>query len=211
MKKLSVCLILLFTVAAASFAEKIIFSANSMTGKSDDSNGETNLSGNAYIKTESMEIKADRIVLSGEDYRFIKAEGNVTGENSESHMEFTCDTMAFDRTTKIATLEGNVSLVDQENDVKANAQIIEYNQDTDVAVLQIKVNLTQKENICSGAYAVYQKKEQLLELSGNAQIKKNSDTFRAQLITLNMETQDITLDGNVKGSITESKDSKSEE
>lgn len=211
MKKLLLGLILVLSVFASLSAEKIIFSANSMTGKSDDSNGETKLEGNAYIKTESMEIKANSIILSGEDYRYIKAEGAVSGVNSESHMEFTCDNMSFDRTTKVATLEGNVSLIDKENDVKANAQIIEYNQETDVAVLQIKINLTQKENVCSGAYAVYQKKEQLLELSGNAQIKKNSDTFRAQLITLNMETQDITLDGNVKGSITENKSSKSEE
>jgi len=55
------------------------------------------------------------------------------------------------------------------------------------------------------------KKQKLLELSGNAQITQNKDTFRAQHISLNMETQEITLDGNVRGSVTESKGEKSDE
>ena len=44
----------------------------------------------------------------------------------------------------------------------------------------------------------------MLEISGNAQVKQENDTFRAQQITLNLDTQNITLSGNVKGSVTES-------
>ena len=44
----------------------------------------------------------------------------------------------------------------------------------------------------------------MLELSGNAQVKQKEDVFRAQQITLNLDTQSITLSGNVKGSVTES-------
>ncbi len=181
-----------------------------MTGKSGDSNSTTSLKGNAYIKTETMEIKAESIILSGDDYRYITASGSVNGVNTESHMEFTCESLKYDRTTKIASLEGNVSLTDKDNDVKAQAQMIEYDQEADIAVLQIKINLTQKDNICSGAYAVYHKKDQILELSGNAQIRQKEDLFRAQYITLDMDTQDITLGGNVKGTVKDSKETKSE-
>lgn len=196
--------VILFLITNFLFAEKILFQADSMSGKS-GGNSTTTLTGNAYIKTDSMEIRAQEIELSGEDYRYIVATGNVSGINTESHMDFTCNTLNYDRTTKVATLEGDVNLVDKDNDVKAQAQIIEYNQESDIAILQIKINLTQKDNVCSGAYAVYHKKEQLLELSGNAQIKQDSDLFRAQYITLDMETQDITLGGNVKGTVQDSK------
>ena len=199
----------LLIISVPLFAEKIVFSANKMTGQAGNQNTKTNLSGNAYIKTQSMEIQADEVELSGDDYRYIKASGNIIGKNLESHMDFTCDSLEFDRITKIAELKGNVNLTDLENDVKTEAQIITYNQETEVAVLQIKVNLVQKDNVCSGAYAVYYKTTQLLELSGNAQIKQNEDVFKAQYITLNMDTQDITLDGNVKGKVTET--SKTEE
>ena len=204
MKKLLAAAII-FSLACALFAEKITFSAGSMSGQAGDSSATTTLSGGAFVQTSSIEISADSIELSGDDYRFIKASGNITGKNLETNMEFTCDSMSYDRDTKVAQLEGNVKLTDVENDVKANAQIIEYNQNTNIAVLQIGITLTQKKNICTGAYAVYQKNEQMLEISGNAQVKQEDDVFRAQQITLNLDTQSITLSGNVKGSVTETK------
>lgn len=199
---------LLAVIVLPVSAEKIIFSANRMTGQAGNSNTTTALSGNAYIKTESMEIEADEVELSGDNYRYIKASGHISGKNTKSNMDFTCDSLEYDRTTKIALLKGNVNLDDKDNEVKAEAQIIEYNQDTEIAVLQIQIRLTQKDNICSGSYAVYYKTEQLLELSGNAQVKQKEDIFRAQNITLDMDTQDITLGGNVKGKVTETKEDK---
>ena len=87
--------ILIFTIGLVFLnpllAEKITFSANSMTGKAGDTNTATNLSGNAYVKTETMEISADNLELFGEDYQNIKASGNVSGKNLETHMDFTCD------------------------------------------------------------------------------------------------------------------------
>lgn len=203
--------IFLFVIHSQLFAEKIIFSANSMTGKTGDSSSTTELKGNSYILTETMEISADAITLYGDDYRFIEATGKVKGKNLETKMEFTADTLNFDRTTKIAKLIGNVELIDTENSVKAKAQRIEYNQDKEIAILQIEVNLTQKENECTGAYAIYHKKQQVLELSGNAQVKQKKDTFRAQNIYFNMDTEEIKLGGNVKGSVTDTKESDTKE
>ena len=212
MKRKITLTVLFFTLLICSaWAEKIIFSANSMSGKSGDSNTTTKLSGNAYIKTSSMEISAEEVVLSGEDYRYIKATGKVSGKNTETNMDSTCEELSYDRTTKVAELKGDVTLNDLDNDVKAQAQIIIYDQNKEVAVLQIKINLTQEDNICSGSYAVYYKENQILELSGNAQIKQKEDTFRAQHITLDMDTQDITLGGNVRGSVKDTGDDKDTE
>lgn len=204
MKKVLISLLLIF-VFNHLFCEEIFFSANSMTGQAGNSNSTTNLLGEAFVQTESMKIQADSIELSGEDYRFINADGKVSGQNFSSNLDFSCDSLSYDRTTKIATLFGNVNLKDNDNDVTAKAQMIEYNQTANKAILQIKIDLKQKENQCTGSYAVYLKNEQILELSGNAQIKQKDDTFRAQHISLNMETQEITLDGNVRGSIKETK------
>ena len=202
-KQTVLSLLVLFVMSLPLSAEKIVFSANRMTGQAGNTNTKTSLSGNAYVKTASMAIQADELELSGDEYRYIKATGHIVGKNLEANMDFTCDALEYDRTTKIAELRGNVKLTDLDNDVTAEAQIITYNQQQDIAILQIKIKLLQKDNVCSGAYAVYYKETQLLELSGNAQVTQNEDTFRAQYITLNMKTQDITLDGNVKGKVTE--------
>lgn len=197
---LTLCTVSIF-FSAMIFAEKITFSANSMTGTIGDKSDSTSLIGEAYVLTESMEISAGKITMSGKDFRYIEAEGSIKGKNMESELEFTCEKMHYDRETKIARLSENVNLIDEKNDVNAKAQRIEYNQNTDIAMIQIDIELKQKDNVCKGAYAIYRKKEKKLELSGNAQIKQGEDTFRAQEITLDMDSQEITLDGRVKGSV----------
>lgn len=209
MKRFILIFVVLFC-AASAFAEKIKFSADSMSGQAGNSNTTTTMSGNAAVSTESIEIKADLLQLSGEDYKNISAQGNVAGKNLDTNMEFSCDSLSYDRITKQIVLKGNVKLLDVENNVNCGAQIIEYDQDKDIAIMQIQISLTQKDNVCSGSYAVYYKEQQLLEISGNAQVKQKQDTFRAQFITLDLETQDITLGGNVKGTVTDSKEPEGE-
>ncbi|MGN0756161.1 LptA/OstA family protein [uncultured Treponema sp.] len=201
--------LLIFSIAAN--AEQITFSADSMTGTAGSKNSTTILKGNAKVKTESMEISAETIELSGKNFRRITASGNVVGKNTESKMDFTCERMKYDRQTKIAVLKQNVELSDTENGVNAKAELIEYDQKKETAIMQIQVNLTQKKNVCTSAYAIYSKNEQTLEMSGNPKIVQNGDTFRAQVILLDMETQEITLTGRVKGSVSTAESSKPEQ
>ncbi|HAO31266.1 MAG TPA: organic solvent tolerance protein OstA [Treponema sp.] len=200
-------LVLLFALSFTLplHSETIKFYADSMSGNASEKSGYTTLTGNAHIITETMEIFADSIELSGTDFRFITASGNIRGTNSESGMTFTCNKMSYDRDTKIATLEGNVTLNDTENGVTAQAQRIEYDDLAHVAVMQISITLKQKDNTCTASYAIYRKDEQMLTLEGNPQVTQNTDTFRAQQIVLNLDTQEITLDGRVRGSVTVTK------
>lgn len=205
MKKSAFFFIFAFLVFSG-FAEKIQFRADSMKGSTSSKSDSTILEGNAFVKTETMEIKADRIEMKGENFRYILADGNVDGKNSESKMDFQCGKMTYDRETKVATLEDKVHLVDIENEVTADAQVIEYDQNSEIAIMEISVNLIQKDNVCTGAYAVYRKNAQILELTGNPNIKQGEDSFRAHEIKLNLETQEITLDSKVSGTVTDKKE-----
>ena len=197
-------------VPAMIFCEEITFTADFMSGKAGSKTDTTTLEGNATVQTSSMNISADAIELSGEDFRFITATGTVSGSITESQMDFTCGKLKYDRQTKVAQLEDAVHLVDVANEVTADAQIIEYNQNSETAVMQIEITLTQKDNVCTSAFAIYKKSEQKLEMSGNPKIQQGTDSFRAQEITLNLETQEITLDGRVKGTVSDSKPAKTE-
>lgn len=209
--KLSVLSIILMFLCLYSTAEVITFKANSMKGNTSEQNEYTLLSGSAYIKTDDMEIFADEIEMTGKDFRFITARGSIKGKNLTSNFDFTCETMKFDRDTKIAVLEGDVFLDDIDNEVKAKAQIIEYNQDTEIAVMQVKVELISKDSVCTSSIAVYNKENQLVTLTGNPKIVRKDDIFRAQEILLNIDTEEITLDGKVRGTVVDSdKEEKSE-
>ena len=194
---------LLSFIAALCFSEEIFFSADAMSGRAGSKEDMTRLSGGAKVVTESIEISADSIELSGKEFRYVGAEGNIKGSYKESNLEFECSELQYDRESKIVTLSGDVKLIDIDNEVSASAQMIEYNSNTDIAVLQIEVRLEQKKNVCAAAYAVYRKKEQMLELNGSAKVVQDDDSFAAQSITFNMDTEEITMDGNVHGSVTD--------
>ena len=121
-------------------------------------------------------------------------------------------------------VKGIYCYIDTKNEINASAQIIEYNQKTEVAYMQISVKLVQKDNTCTGANAIYKKKEQTLELSGTPQIIKDKDIFigvsAPNLVTAITDvctpgnprevTEEIILDGKVRGSVTDTSSEKEE-
>ena len=195
--------VFLIITTLSGYSEEIKFSSEKMTARNMDEGNYTKLERNATITTENMEIYADVVELSGEEYRIVEAQGGVKGKYTEDGFDFTCSKLFYDRKTKIVKLEGSVHLIDTKNNVDAKAQVIDYNQNTNVAVLQISVEILSKDNVCTGAMGIYHKKEQILELTGSPQIVRGDDKFRAQEIVLDMETEEIKLDGKVRGTVTE--------
>lgn len=213
MKKIFLLLLFIWLPVWTSFSQEasqeiIEFSAKKMSGSMKQNQDYTTLSGGATIKTASMEIQADTIELYGTDFRFIKAEGSVRGVQQEEGLEFSCTTMEYDREEKIALFSGNVVLQDKENEVVAKAQRIEYRELSAIAIMQVAVELTKDESLCTCAFALYRKDEKLLEMTGNPQVVQGNDSFRAQEIVFNLDTEEITLEGGVKGKVTETGEKK---
>ena len=197
---------LLLVPAARGTAESISFRADSMSGTTAENASRAVLSGNAQIRTASMEINADTIVLSGKNFRYVEASGNVNGGSSVDKTQFSCSSLSYDRKTGIAVLQDSVHLTDSANDALADAELMEYNQKKKTVIMQIAVSIRQKENTCTGAYALYHQDSKLLFLSGNPQVQQGEDTFRGQEITLNLGTQEVSIDGRVRGSVTRRED-----
>lgn len=206
---LSLCLL---TLSFFIFPDTIQFKANSMQGSIGENNTYTVLKGNAWIENEDLELFADEISLKGENYDFITAKGNISGRYKTSDFSFSCNLLEYNKNTGIVLLKENVSIEDKENEISATASIVEYDKNIEVATMQINVIINHKNSVCTGTLAIYKKNEKMLDLSGNPKINRDSDTFTAQDITLNMETEEIILDGKVRGSVVDKKeDEKSNE
>ncbi|OJF76541.1 MAG: hypothetical protein BKP49_06595 [Treponema sp. CETP13] len=189
-------------------AKDIVFKADSMSGKSNDANSITTLIGNAYIKTDDMEISADKIEISGKNYRIVTVTGNISGTSIESGFTFECSEMQYDRETKVAILEKNVKMNDTENDVKIEAEYIYYDQASQTATMQVSVKILQENATCTSSFAIYRKEAQILELSGSPKIVKGEDTYTAREITMNIDTEEMVLVGKVTGTVSEEESSK---
>jgi lipopolysaccharide export system protein LptA len=193
---------LLFTAAVLPLAaDTFTFKADRMSGGKASGREVTILTGNAEVRSDELLLKADHIEIRGENNQFIDCTGNVTGLDEEKNIAFQTDKLRYDRTLKIARLEGSSTLEDRENEITAKGRFIEYDDQAEVAVFQISVRLFKDNLICRSEYAVYRRIEKILNLSGFPVVYKKEDEFRAERIRVDLETDDVVMEGSVSGSI----------
>ena len=200
MKTFLLALILLFS-ASFIFGETFSFKAERMTGTRATGREIIILTGNAEVRSDKLLLRADRIEIQGDNNRFIDCTGSVWGHEEEKDIFFRTDRMRYDRTLKIARLEGNSTLEDRQNELVARARFIEYDDDKEIAVMQISVRLFKNDLVCRAEYALYRRVEKLLWLSGFPVVFKKDDEYRADRIRVDLETDDVVMEGAVQGSI----------
>ena len=201
-KRSSVVFLLLFVAGTFPLlGDTFSFRADLMSGGKATGREITILTGNAEVRSDKLLLQAERIEIQGSDNRFIDCSGNVRGFEEEKNILFRTNRLRYDRTLKIARLEGNSTLEDRKNEIVARARFIEYDDQAEIAIFQISVRLFKDNLVCRSEYAVYQRVEKNLVLSGFPVVYKKEDEFRADRIKVDLNTDDVVMEGDVKGSI----------
>jgi len=200
MKRLFIVFFFLITSYLAS-ADVFTFRADRMSGTKAIGKETTILVGNAEVRSNNLLLKANRIEIQGENNQFIDCSGGVWGMEEEKNILFFTDRLRYDRKLKIARLEGNSTLEDRKNEIVAKGNFIEYDDQAEVTVMQISVRLFKDDMVCRSEYAVYRRNEKLLDLTGFPVVFKKDDEFRADRIRVDLDTDDVTMEGAVSGTI----------
>lgn len=197
-------LIILFflIISTVLIGETIEFSADSMRYEGAEGSEFTILSGNAFVKTGSKEIRADEIKLYGDDYTILLCSGNVTVIDTEEEMKISSDTLYYDRERKFTRINGRSEMEDYKNEMIIKSGYMEYNQNEDILQLQIGVRILKEDLTCRCEFAVYDKNRDSLQMTGLPVVYKEGDVFRASKITVLLENDEIQMDGKVEGSLT---------
>ena len=127
-------------------------------------------------------------------------------EDDEKGYSFKADLINFDRKTDTVTMFGKLELKDTKNDVSISSENIEYKKKQEIIIMRFNVKIINKDINCNSMFALYNRKESKVELTGSPVVKKGKDEFRAGKISVNLDTEDITLDGRVRGSVEQGKD-----
>ena len=196
-----ITLLCMILAAGGVHADTFSFRAERMTGTRALGQEIIVLSGNAEVRSDNLLLRADRIEIHGDDNQFIDCIGNVWGIEEEREVIFLTNRLRYDRTRKIARLEGNSTLEDRRNELVARGNYIEYDEEAEIVVMQISVRLFQNDMVCRSEFAIYRRNEQLLDLSGFPVVFKGDDEFRADRIRVDLETDDVTMEGAVSGTI----------
>ena len=188
-------------LAFPCFSDTFTFRADYMSGSKASGREITVLTGNAEVRSDKLLLRADRIEIQGSDNQFIDCIGNVRGIEEEKNILFETDRLRYDRKLKIARLEGNSTLEDRENEIVVKGRFIEYDDIAEITVFQISVRLFKDNMVCRAEYAVYRRIEKILTLSGFPVVYKKDDEFRADRIRVDLDTDDVSMEGDVSGSI----------
>ena len=207
MRKNRVLLLLLAFAGALGYAETIRFSADSVETILAAGKESTILRGDARVSTDRVEIRAEEIVLSGEDNRFVTASGGVFIHETQKDLYLTGDSLSYDREFDILRMTGNAVLDDRQNDVLARAGVIENRGEDNLALIQIGVRILRSDLVARAELVRYERNTEILELTGQPVVYSEGDEYRAGRIVVDLETDDIRLEGRVEGLIQDRDDS----
>ena len=182
-------------------ADTFTFSGDNFSSVMSKGKEYTILSGNAKIVSGSTVINASKIELYGNNYRFAECTGIVKVQDNKKGLNIVADKMVFDRIEDISRLEGSVVMEDYRNEVIVKGDYLEYLGKTEIATIQIGVRILKEDMACRAEFALYNRETNILDLSGLPFVYWKGDEYRALRITINLDTDEISLEGKVSGLI----------
>ena len=191
---------------ARAGAESVSFSADSVQSSLAKGKERTILSGRAKVKTGSISITADRIELFGKDFVYLSCSGKVVVVDTERQIRLEAPNLYYDRDRKLSRAQGPSVLQDDRNKLVLRAEWIENDGGNELTLAQVAVRILKDKLACRAEYALYRRKDNELELTGSPSAYKDGDEYRATRILVNTETEDIHLEGEVSGSVSDKKD-----
>lgn len=188
-----------FFTGPSLFAETWSFTADSVTSIQRDQGSRTLLEGRARVESDEMEIRAESLELLGPDYEKISGSGSVVLIETEKGITVESSRFDYDREQELIRFRGRVSLVDEEDGILIRAESLDFFEDDDFVVMTAAVRLIKENTIGRGEFATFRRDEKILELSGRPVVWQDGDEYRADRITVNLDTDEIILEGAVEG------------
>lgn len=206
-------LLIVLLPSSSTYGEVFTFSAGKVRSILAEGRELTILSGEARMVSDATTIVADEIELWGKDLRYAMATGGVIATDEERGIILKSEQLFFDRTDEIIRVDGFIDMQDLKNDVVIRGGFFEYFGLDEIAIIQIGVRILKvdedTELACRSEFARYLRDSDLLELSGMPRVIRNEDLYTASRISINLETDEIRLDGSVSGTVITGSDDES--
>jgi lipopolysaccharide export system protein LptA len=198
-------LLALIAGCAAAYADNFSFSTDSMTTVLAKGKEHTILTGNAQVTNGDTKITANRIELYGTNFRYAQCSGNVKVVDAKRGITLTSNNLFYDRTEDLSRVEGYAEMEDTKNELVVKGGFLENRGSADVTIVQIGVRILKvadnQQMACRSEFAEYDRKTDMLQLSGTPVVNWKGDTYRAARISINLKTDEIKLEGDVSGQI----------
>lgn len=187
------------------FASDLSFSGGKSSLSLKEGKEEVVLSDGAYVAVDDIRIESNKIILKRSGWTEVTCEGKTVIEDLKNMLEIRCSGLWFDRNEERILVSGWFEIDDSKNELSATGSSLEFDMkaerliiDKDVTLLKITDTGVMK---CKAESVIFDRANQKLSLRGNASVIWNGDEYYAEAISVNLETETISLDGRIKGSI----------
>lgn len=201
MKHRALLFALLGCLAAPLFAEQYRFSGDSLKSVMAEGKEKTVLLGSVLVQSEKKKIQADRVEILGKDFQYFICEGNVVVQDLEKDFTLSSDLFHYDNDKRIIRINGPSVMEDRENELIIKCGFLENRENEELIILQQGVRILKEDLACRSEFAVYRRDTNMLELSGLPVVYRKDDVFRAARITVDLDTDEIRMVGEVQGSL----------
>ena len=203
MKRFLTVFAILILAELTLFASEISFSGGYTKVSMQQGNKSVSLSGGAKVSNDQVDLSADSMKLYGENYRYVTCTGNVQANEHENGISFNSPDIFYDRQTGEVRSDSWIEIQDTKNQVSLSGAWFEYNMKTSIMKLQIMARIVkiaeEKLMVCRADNIVYNGKENTVTLRGNADVEWKDDTYKAAMIVVDLNTNDISLYGTISG------------
>ena len=204
MRKL--CLLFsIFLIAAYVWGDNIEFSGGESSVELRDGRENVTLSGGASVTVGSMIITADEITLTGENWRYVECTGNSSVIDETRGISIRTSSIWYDRENERILISSWYEIDDTENEVSATGASLEYLLDEENLRLDKDVTLLKATDDgimrCNAESVLFSRSRNTLELRGSATVDWDGDRYEAEVISVDLDTDSISLDGRIRGTI----------
>ncbi len=198
---LLLCLFLALPLSGAD----ISFKSGSTRMKMQQGSETILLDNGAEVEVGSLLLRSTSMELYGKDFRFVRCEGDVTMQDEERGISLVTSSLLFDRVEETLLIDSWVELEDTNNQVAASAARMEFFLKEGIVLLQVQARLLKHTDdgpmVCRSDFMNFDRDKEMLDLKGRASIVWEPDTYEAQSISVNLKTEEIRMEGSIKGTI----------
>ena len=204
-KLLPITMLLSILLLLPLFADDISFKGGSTRMKMQQGSETILLDNGAEVQVGSLVLHSTTMELYGTDFRFVRCEGDVTLQDEERGISLVTSSLLFDRVEETLLIDSWVELEDTNNQVAASAARMEFFLKNGIVLLQVQARLLKHTDdgpmICRSDFMTFDRDKETLDLKGRASIVWKPDTYEAQSISVNLKTDEIRMEGSIKGTI----------
>ena len=193
------------TAPEANANDEISFSGGSSSIVLREGRENVVLSDGATVTVGSMAISADTITLSGDSWRYVSCSGTTSVSDPERGITIRTSGIWYDRIDERILISSWFEIDDTVNEVSATGASLEYRLSDERLQMDKSVSLQKSTDSgimrCQAESVIFSRDENTLTLRGNASVNWGGDRYGAEVISVDLDTDSISLEGRITGNI----------